>query len=41
LVRYEKLLQATITALEEANNAELAKSDLGEKVFDYIHLGKL
>ncbi len=41
LVRYEKLLQATITALEEANNIELAKSDLGEKVFDYIHLGKL
>ncbi len=41
LVRYEKLLQATITALEEANNAELISSDLGEKVFDYIHLGKL
>lgn len=41
LVRYEKLLQATITALEEANNAELLPSNLGEKIFDYIHTGKL
>ena len=41
LVRYEKLLQATITALEEANSAELQTSDLGDKVFDYIHSGKL
>ncbi len=41
LVRYEKLLKATITALEEANNAELVTSDLGDKVFDYIHAGKL
>ncbi|TAH28933.1 MAG: hypothetical protein EAZ06_08410 [Cytophagales bacterium] len=41
LVRYEKLLQATITALEEANDAPLLTSDLGDKVFDYIHSGKL
>jgi len=41
LVRYEKMLQATITALEEANNAEIISSDLGDKVFNYLHAGKL
>ncbi len=41
LVRYERLLQATITALEEANQVEIQKSDLGEKVLNYIHSGKI
>ncbi|KOY84428.1 hypothetical protein AD998_20725 [bacterium 336/3] len=37
LVKYEKLLQAVITALEHANNVEVVESQLGQVIFDYLH----
>jgi hypothetical protein len=37
LKRCDKLYKAVISALENANNVEVQVSDLGTKVFEYIH----
>jgi regulator of protease activity HflC (stomatin/prohibitin superfamily) len=37
LKRIDSLYKAVITALENANNVEVQKSELGSKVFEYLH----
>jgi hypothetical protein len=38
LKRIDSLYKAVITALENANNVEVQKSELGSKVFEYLHV---
>lgn len=37
IVRYNSLYKAVVVALAEANQVEAVQSDLGTKVFEYIH----